>query len=69
MRKISRNIVKGYPLSQLLPIAKANAEKYNENWYILGNSGMTANDKGRKGWGQYEAMGITPEGEWFRVEK
>ena len=67
MRKIHRNIVKGYGLAQLFDIIEHNAKEYNENWYILGNSGMAANDIGCKGWEQYERMGVTPEGKWFRV--
>lgn len=47
--KVYRNIVKEFSLGRLMAIAQDNAKKYNETWYVLGNSGMAANAKGRRG--------------------
>jgi hypothetical protein len=67
MKKVYRNIVKGYSLGELFAIATHNAKEYNEEWYILGASGMASNAKGRKGYEQYESTKVNPQGKWSAV--
>ena len=62
MKKVYRNIVKGYHIGRLIEICQQNSKKYNETWYILGDSQMAANAKGRKGYEQYEALAYHPNG-------
>jgi len=61
-RKISRNIVKDLPNSQLFNVAISNATRYNEVWYWMPDGQMAVNAKGRKGYEQYSAVACHPDG-------
>ena len=61
-----RNLVKHVPFSRQIEIATYNARKYNETWYIFGS--MVGNAKGRKGYEQFTAICISPDGEWSMIK-
>lgn len=68
MRRITRNRVTGYPIGQVMAIAEHNAKERNEIWYAAIAGNMAFNEKGRKGYEQYGAIGYRPDGSVFILE-